>query len=406
MMHGYFEFSGHANLGAALRHTAAQGNVVVYPRWQTGPHDPCPGSFDITGCEVSAVNGIKGALDFLRDHRTSHVQPRLAEASYIAHSFGAVLTVNVSNKHREYGIPRPRALWLDEPDDSGLSGEAEGALDDDLIGIPSDTKVVCLAGADGTTSPTQHVNLLYGYRKRACNVLFPMLGHIPAANKSLIMNYADNYGTPALTAPHGVCAGDRQDADTYDWSLCWRSMDAVRTCALYDVDCEYALGDTPQNRHTGTWSDGTPVIGLKIQDTPSIRKDPVPGRQPAPPPESFAAPDARFGQLRAAYSAAQPLHVLRGTAFSRHGVTFVRVAVVKRTTDGCEQLTPAGRLVPLRRCNRPTELLWGEGGERWRIKLPTGLPRGQYRATVLGVDSYGSGQTRATRAGTHDFRVR
>ena len=101
------------------------------------------------------------------------------------------------------------------------------ALDDDLGGIPRQTKIVCLAGADGTTSPTQHVNLVYGYKERACNIAYPRLTHLPAKSKSLVMNYADDHGTPALTAPHGVCAGDVAEADTYDWSLCWRSFDAL-----------------------------------------------------------------------------------------------------------------------------------------------------------------------------------
>jgi hypothetical protein len=50
----------------------------------------------------------------------------------------------------------------------------------------------------------------------------PELDHIPAANKDLVLTYDDAHGTP-------------------------------------------------EHRYTGTWSDGVPVIPLKIQDTAPIR---------------------------------------------------------------------------------------------------------------------------------------
>ena len=45
-----------------IRHTVRKGNIVIYPRWQTGIAVPCPGPFDIEPCMTSAVNGIRGAL--------------------------------------------------------------------------------------------------------------------------------------------------------------------------------------------------------------------------------------------------------------------------------------------------------------------------------------------------------
>jgi hypothetical protein len=34
------------------------------------------------------------------------------------------------------------------------------------------------------------------------------------------------------------------------------------------VDCQYALGNTPQQTDMGHWSDGTPVRKLEVTDTP------------------------------------------------------------------------------------------------------------------------------------------
>ena len=40
VMHGYFEYSGYDQMSALIRHTVRKGNVVIYPRWQTGASSP------------------------------------------------------------------------------------------------------------------------------------------------------------------------------------------------------------------------------------------------------------------------------------------------------------------------------------------------------------------------------
>jgi hypothetical protein len=251
--HGYYELSGHAQLDALARHTARRGNVVVYPRWQTGVAVPCAGPFDIEPCIRSEVAGIKGALRHLRASR-ARVQPDTTRASYFGFSFGGIITTNIANRWKRLGIPKPRVVWLDDPHDGGLTGFDEPALDDSLTGIPAATKLVCHSSAEGVISRPDKAD-------SSCNALFPKLTSIPARNKSLVLTRADAHGSPALRAPHGVCAGP---VDAYDWGFCWRSFDALRSCALTGRLCRHALGDTPQNRHIGRWSDRTPILGLTV----------------------------------------------------------------------------------------------------------------------------------------------
>lgn len=274
--HGYYEYAGHDNLGALARHTARMGNVVIYTRWQTDVGTPCPGPFDIEPCMRSEVAGIKGALAYLRAGKR-RVQPELDRASYFGFSFGGIITANLANRYKSLGVPRPRAVWLDDPHDGGLTGLDEPALDDSLAGIPKTTKLVCHAGAEGVVAEP-------GKADATCNAVFAKLGHIPAANKSLVMTSPDDHGTPALSSGHGVCAGPGggSTVDAYDWGFCWRSFDALRSCAYTGQECRYALGNIPQNRFIGTWSDGTPIVGLQIQTTGSIRPQPMPARAPAP----------------------------------------------------------------------------------------------------------------------------
>ena len=275
--HGYYEFAGHGVNDALARHTARMGNVVIYPRWQTDIAVPCPGPFDIEPCVKSEVAGIKGALAHLRADK-ARVQPQLDRAAYFGFSFGGIITADLANRYKSLGVPRPRAVWLDDPHDGGLAGSGEPALDDSLAGIPSSTKLVCHSGREGVIAEP-------GKADGSCNAVFAKLRRVPAANKSLVMTSPDDHGTPALSSRHGVCAGPgaRFSVDAYDWGFCWRSWDALRSCAYTGRECAYALGDTPQNRFIGTWSDGTPIVGLKIRTRAPIRPQPAPARAPARP---------------------------------------------------------------------------------------------------------------------------
>ena len=131
VMHGYFEYSGYEQMQAFIRHTVRRGSVVIYPRWQTGVATPCPGPFDVEPCIASAVNGIRGALAYLRSS-PSRVQPDVTRASYFGFSFGGIITANLANRHRSLGLPEPRAIFLDDPHDGGFAGSGEPALDDSL----------------------------------------------------------------------------------------------------------------------------------------------------------------------------------------------------------------------------------------------------------------------------------
>jgi hypothetical protein len=388
--HGYFEYAGHRVNDAIARHTARAGNVVVYTRWQTGVATPCPGPVDIEPCIRSEVAGIKGALAFLRA-RPGHVQPQLQRTSYFGFSFGGIITANIANRWKRLGIPRPRAIWLDDPHDGALTGFDEPALDDSLAGIPATSKVICHAGAQGVIGEPDTAD-------GGCNALFPKLTSVPARNKSLLLTSTDAHGTPQLTALHGVCAGSGAHAvDAYDWGFCWRSWDALRSCAYTGHECRYAVGDTPQNRHVGTWSDGTPILGVKVQTTAPIRPEPIPARAPRPPgrPPTDRPPKAT---VTSTVRRAGVVIAIRGTATDDRGVDAVELAVVRLRRGGrCRQPTPGGRLVTLRSCGAPTAFLAARGTRRWTIALPRRPRPGTYALVVRVTDSAGQQQHRATK---------
>ena len=268
IMHGYGEFSGYATMSALIRHTVRKGSIAIYPRWQTGIATPCPGPYLIQPCIDSAVNGIRGALRYLRARPNRRVQPMPRRASYFGFSFGGIITANLANRYKPLHLPKPRAIFLDDPHDGALAGFGEPALDDSLSGIPSTVKLECHSPTEGVFSePSQ------GGLAGSCNAVFPMLGHIPNRNKDLVLTHTDDHGTPTLAAIHGVCAAGSQlgRPNAYDWNFCWKVWDALRTCAYSKRNCRYALGNTPEHRSNGRWSDGVPVKPLKIQNAAPIQ---------------------------------------------------------------------------------------------------------------------------------------
>ena len=203
IMHGYYEFQGYASMRALIRHTVRKGSIVIYPRWQTNIATPCPGPIDIEPCIDSAVRGIKGALAYLRSGH-NRVRPRVKKASYFGFSFGGIVTANLATRYRALHLPKPRAIFLDDPHDGGLTGNDEPALDDDLGGIPSSTLFQCHSGQDGVISGTTDKG--ESQVDGSCNSVFPKLTSIPAKNKDLVLTHTHSRGKPTLSSSHGVCA--------------------------------------------------------------------------------------------------------------------------------------------------------------------------------------------------------
>ena len=264
VMHGYGEFAGYGSMYELIRHTVRKGSIVIYPRWQTSIASPCPGPFDIEPCMRSARTAIRAGIAYLRAG-SGRVQPRLSQTSYFGFSFGGIVTANLANRYRSLDLPKPRAIFLEDPHDGALTGLDEPAVDDSLKGIPPSVKLQCHSSGEGVLSEPEQGGL-----GASCNAIFPKLGHIPRRNKDLVLISSDPHGDPDLLAPHGVCASPRGTADAYDYGFCWKVWDALRSCALRGRECRYALGDTRQHRSNGHWSDGVPVAPLKIRDAAPI----------------------------------------------------------------------------------------------------------------------------------------
>jgi pimeloyl-ACP methyl ester carboxylesterase len=227
---------------AWLEHLVRRGNVVVYPRYQATLLT-LPRNF--TG---NAITAVKNAISWLQASST-RVQPQLDRFAIAGHSYGGVVSVNMAHRWQSSGLPQPKALFPVEPWWDNM---------DTLTGIPSTILMNCLVADEDTLA-----------EETGCDQIWARTAHVPLANRDYVWMFSDRYGTPDLLAEHDQATtggGGNRVVNALDWYGTWKILDGLTDCAFYGTNCAYALGDTPQHRWMGTWSDGTPVFELAVFD--------------------------------------------------------------------------------------------------------------------------------------------
>lgn len=244
--------------GAFIKHLVRKGNIVIYPRYQKDLNT------SNTTFNDSCAKGILRALDTLQ--LPGHVKPRTAHFFILGHSVGGILTANMSMLYQQYGLPKPLTAFSIQPG-------AAGFLSPDYSAFPSDVMYLSLVSENDIIVGTAPGTTIYN---QAVNT--------PTSIKNLVHTYADNHGSPGISASHfdplaGDAAFDNGETnlfiaasgsgpvDAFDYYCTWKLQDALMDCALHQQNCDYAFGDTPEQHGMGQWSDGTPVRILEI--TPS-----------------------------------------------------------------------------------------------------------------------------------------
>jgi len=269
--------------GGWMRHLVLQGNIVIFPRYQE--------SFNSDPQEMygDAIDAIKRAFRELE--KSGHVKPDTSRVTVVGHSYGGVMAANIAADWTKEGLPPVRAFMSVEPGD-GENVKSHKFIPRkiksimvDYSNIPAETLMICLAGADD--------NLVGDI---AAKKIFLNSIAVPAGNKKYVTVFSDYHGTPPLVADHmfplatdsyfkaemeetggvekgtimkapaGEDAGERDkyDPDAYDYYGPWRLFDALRACALDGELCDIALGEGPEAKYMGEWSDGTPVAELQF----------------------------------------------------------------------------------------------------------------------------------------------
>jgi pimeloyl-ACP methyl ester carboxylesterase len=281
--------------GAWIDHLVKRGNIVVYPRYQasllTSMREFTP----------NTLQAIKDAIERLKTE-PGHVKADLNKLAAVGHSVGGLLAASVAALASESGLPQVRALMSIEP---GITEAPISIPLADLAKIRAETLLLAVAGDQDTLVRDLDAKRVYYESTR-----------VPESNKDYVTLVTDMRGSPGLQASHraptalskdydngeaigggpvdgsdssdragglptrridgqqtGPQTGRRDRLETMmvnalDFYGTWKLFDGLCDAAFYGRNREYALGNTPQQRFMGVWSDGVAVKELKVTDKP------------------------------------------------------------------------------------------------------------------------------------------
>lgn len=266
--------------GAWIDHLVRRGNIVVFPRYQSSLLTPRAHFIPNT------LEAVKDAIQRLQK-APGHVRPELHRVAAVGHSLGGVLAASLAALAAQSGLPPVRAVMAIEP---GMTSHPANVPIADLKKIPGDTLLLTVAGDRDTFVGDFDAKRIYYESTR-----------VSADNKDFVTLVTDDHGTPELianhraptapdksydngevdrTAPRESTSGDTQMNGTrppstrlpvvnaLDYYGLWKLFDGLCDAAFYSKNRDYALGNTPQQRFMGRWSDGVPVKELIVTDKP------------------------------------------------------------------------------------------------------------------------------------------
>jgi thioesterase domain-containing protein len=236
-----------------IEHVVRRGAVVLFPEFQQDATNDA-------GYRMNLLADVRSALDTLQ---AEGVAVDLQRVAVVGHSIGGALAVDYAASAAAAGLPVPQVVMAVAP----------GCLQDlaclvgDLGAIPAATRVLLVIEADDSDP----------MGGGAVEHIWDGLSAVPLENRDIVTLVSDTHGVPWLLATHEQAQAASPDDAAYaadapnalDWYGTWKLLDALIACAFDGEWCEYALGNTPEQRFMGTWSDGVPVAEALITDAPA-----------------------------------------------------------------------------------------------------------------------------------------
>jgi len=227
-----------------IYHIVKKGNILVYPRYQTGFTGKFSNFFENT------IQAVKDAIVELQNNE--HVIPLLDKFAIVGHSIGGGMTAYMAAVAEKFNLLIPKAIMSVQPSIPSVNMV-------DLNRIANETLMLVIVGEDD-----RHVG------NKSAKTIFYDTSSIPNFQKDFIIQRTDRYGTPDLIANHlaPVCLPLFNLVNSMDYYSTWKLFDALTDYAFYGINKEYCLGNTYEQRFMGFWSDGTPVRELLVTDNP------------------------------------------------------------------------------------------------------------------------------------------
>jgi pimeloyl-ACP methyl ester carboxylesterase len=235
---------------AWINHIVRRGNIVVYPLYQDSLR---------SAANTFTPNAIAAVHDAIRTLQSEpgHVKPQLDKFALVGHSMGGPISANMAATWETEGLPVPRAIMCVEPGKTWGRPWAVIGLSD-LKQIPADTLLLSVVGEDDRL-----------VRDVDAKRIFNESTQVPLENKNFITLVSDDHGSPALRANHmAPVAWTNRTVDALDYFGLWKLFDGLTDAAFFRTHRNYALGDTPEQRFMGVWSDGVPVKPMRVTAHP------------------------------------------------------------------------------------------------------------------------------------------
>jgi poly(3-hydroxybutyrate) depolymerase len=247
-------YHGYGNLNPTLYrpwidHLVKRGNIVVFPVYQASATERG------TKFAESGITALKNAITELQNGK--HIRPDLTKFSLIGYSAGGVLSITIASQAAERGLPLPKAVMLVAP--GGCASQCGFiyvqdfpiATVEQLAKLDRETYLLITAGTQD--------NVVFDY---GAKYIWQNVSQIPRDRRDFVTFQSDSHGQPPLRADHGIPT--RRVPDAFMFKL-WQMFDGLQGCAFGQKEvCRYALGNTPEQRSPGNWSDGTPLKELLV----------------------------------------------------------------------------------------------------------------------------------------------
>ncbi len=227
---------------AWVEHLVKRGNIVIYPRYQLTLN------IGVRHATEHAIRSVQEAIPILQN---GPVQPELENFAITGHSLGGGITAEMAVLAQENNLPIPKAVMPVQP---YLRNDT---MMNDFNQMPATVLLLVVVGEDDTIAGDS-----------SARTIFSTAVQIPASQKNYVVQTTDRYGYPDLVADHmaPLCVPDTDLVDAMDFYSTWKLFDGLTDYAFYSINREYCLGNTPEQRFMGFWSDGTPVKELLVID--------------------------------------------------------------------------------------------------------------------------------------------
>jgi len=244
--------------GQWIKHLVRKGNIVIFPRYQRNVYFPRPRKFS-----KNVSKAIRNALEKIE--KGDFVKPITSHLAMVGHSYGGVVSADLAVNFEKHQIPKPVAVMLCSPGTGPLRGGRLKTYKE----MPSDIKLIVIVSKNDKTvgekfgkkvfeTATEVIdrNFIRQYADRSISPS-QNAGH----NESYALDKNFDNGKRNFTSRRALRIGKTNNMDYYGY---WKIFDALLACSRSGNYCNYAFGNTPEQRFMGIKKDGELVKELEI----------------------------------------------------------------------------------------------------------------------------------------------